>query len=637
MSYDATVNQINSIQSTARATASSAMAAATAMVNQALGTLTGYTPDFPQDPLTPVEVGIRVGGTDFEPTQKPPSFPTIRTAQDVTMGELGHIDTLDDAFAETAPTLNIPSFSYASVTPLAPFSGVAPTIDTTFTVPDAPELDEPTRPELLALRTDISVPTIDLPAMDITLPARPQYSLSPSFVAQFAAGQAAVPNPDVYGTNLVSRFFPDWLATIQQFEQRVNGVLAGTQTALTDAFDGRLYNQLRARISAETDKALAALDQQTTSTGWNLPGPARSAIHLRIRSELQAALNAAALEVYTKRTEREVQHLQYVLGQALPLHQAAVSLFSTAFDMSVKAFDGAMQYADLALKFAIQVYQTLQRDFEIDQMFVDKQIAILKEAREGEFIKLRVTEAELKVESLKSDHNKDRLTQFSQEIEAGNQRIARYDKQILALEKTLEGRELPLKAFESNVRGYLASWQSKEGEYKDIEMRIRGDEAKTKGELAKEGVYKTKADVFSTVVGAKAKKIDGQIQRNAQILKEFEVKQDAELKLTQIDATVAENALDAYKAMAEVYIAESKRRLEAARLDFEETLANSKLKVQEREFEFQRQFKNIEIELTRVKAISELQLSAADVHGRNAAAAMSVMNTMAELSASASG
>lgn len=637
MSYDATVNQINSIQNTARATASASMAAATAMVNQALGTLTAYTPQYPQDALTAVERGVSVGGTEFVPTQKPPEFPTIRTAQDVTMGELGHIDTLDDTFDETAPTLNIPSFSYAGVTPMTPFSGVAPTIDPTFEVPAAPDLDEPTKPELLVLRTDISVPTINLPAIDIQLPQRPRYSLSPSFVEQFAAGQAAVPNPDEYGTNLVSRFFPGWLTTIQQFEQRIQGVLTGTQTALPDAFDGRLYDALRARISAETDKALAALDQQTTATGWNLPGPARAAGNARIRQELQVALNAAAMEVYTKRSEREVQHLQYVLGQALPLHQAAVALFSTAFGMSMKAFDGAVQYSDAAMRFAIQVYQTLQRDFEIDQMFVDKQIAILKEEREGEFIKLRVTEAELKVESLKSDQNKDRLAQFNQEIEAGNQRIARYDKQILALEKTLEGRELPLKAFEANVRGYLASWQAKEGEYKDIEMRIRGDEAKTKGELAKQDVYKTAAEVFLTKVGAKSKKIDGQIQRNAQILKEFEVKQNAEVQLTQIDAAVADHALNAYKAMAEVYIAESKQRIEAARLDFEETLENSKLEVREREFEFQRQFKNIEIEMTRIKAISELQLAAADVHGRNAASAMSVMNTMAELSASASG
>ena len=88
--------------------------------------------------------------------------------------------------------------------------------------------------------------------------------------------------------------------------------------------------------------------------------------------------------------------------------------------------------------------------------------------------------------------------------------------------------------------------------------------------------------------------------------------------------------------MAEVFIAESKQRLEAARLDFEETLANSNLELKEREFEFNRQFKNLEIEITRIKAIAEMQLSAAEVQGRVGGAALSIMNTMAELSAQAS-
>lgn len=636
MSYDATVNQINSIQSTARATASSAMAAATAMVNESIGSMIGYTPDFPQDPLKPVEVGIRVGGTDFVPTQKPPSFPTIRTAQDVTMGELGHIDTLDDAFAETAPTVTVPAFSFAEPSALAPFTETAPTVDGTVTVPDAPTIDYPDLPALLALNTDIELQDLVIPSLAITMPSYNNL-LSDTFVAQFAAGQAAVPNPDVYGTNLVSRLFPDWLATIQQFEQRVNGVLAGTQTALTDAFDGRLYNQLRARISAETDKALAALDQQTTSTGWNLPGPVRSAVHLRIRSELQSALNAAALEVYTKRTEREVQHLQYVLGQALPLHQAAVSLFSTAFDMSLKAFDGALQYADSALKFSLAVYGLKQRDYELAQALVDKQIAIFQALLDAELAKLKVAEARLTVERLKVEVNRESVQLYSVQLEAQKTKVGIFQAQIDALRATIEARKLPLDVFESKVRAFAALAAAKRDEYALVDAKVRADEGKLKGELAKLDVYKTKADVFSTVVGAKAKKIDGQIQRNSQILKEFEIKQDAELKLTQIDAAVAEHALNAYKAMAEVYIAESKQRLEAARLDFEETMANSKLEVQERQFEFDRQFKNIEIEMTRIKAISELQLAAADVHGRNAAAAMSVMNTMAELSASASG
>lgn len=381
MSYDNVVNQVNTTQSMARSLAQSAVSATNSLVSQAVGTLTGYTPDFPRDPLTAVERGVSVGETDFVPTQKPPNFPTIRTAQEVAMGELGHIDTIDDTFDEEAPTLHIPSFSYAAVAPMAPFAGVAPTIDTNFSVPEAPVLSTPERPELLPLRTDIAVPAINLPGFDITMPPRPQYALANSFVAQFAAGKAEVPNPDDYGTNLMARFFPEWLTTVQQLEQRVNGVLAGSQTALTDTFDARLYEQMRARVREESDTALVALDQQTTATGWNLPGAARAAGARRIQQEASRALQAAALEVYTKRAEREVQHLQFVLGLAMPLHKDAVALFESAFGMSMKQFDGAMQYAETAMRFVIEVYKTLQRDLEIDQQFVDKQIAIIKEER----------------------------------------------------------------------------------------------------------------------------------------------------------------------------------------------------------------------------------------------------------------
>lgn len=636
MSYDNVVNQVNATQSMARSLAQSSISATNTLLNQAVGTLNQYVPEYPTEPITPVAVGISVGGTSFTPEEKPPNFPTIRTAQDVVMGELGHIDTLDDTFDGEKPILSIPAFSYASVSPLAPFTSTAPTIDTNFTIPDAPTITDPADPVMLALRTNIDVPDLNLPPINITLPARPQYSLSNSFVAQFAVGKTEAPNPDVYGTNLVSRFFPNWLTTIQQLEQRIDGVLAGSQTALTDAFENDLYQALRVRISTEFDKASADLNIGTRATGWELPGASRAAGLLRIRQDMQNALAAAALEVYTKRSEREVQHLQYVIGQAVPLHQAAIALFGAAFDMSMKQFDGAMQYADTAMKFVIEVYRTLQRDFEIDQMFVEKQIAIVHEEREGEFAKLRVTEAELKVEALKSDQNHNLLEQLRLEIEVGNQKINRYDKQLLALERTLEIRKLPLDAFKANVEGYLASWQSKKGEYDQLESLIRGDEAKTRGELAKLEVYKTDADVFGVLTSAKSKKIDGQIQRNQQILKEFEIKQDAELKLTQIDAATAEHALNAYRAMAEVFIAESKQRLEAARLDFEETLANSNLELKEREFEFNRQFKNLEIEITRIKAIAEMQLSAAEVQGRVGGAALSIMNTMAELSAQAS-
>ena len=120
------------------------------------------------------------------------------------------------------------------------------------------------------------------------------------------------------------------------------------------------------------------------------------------------------------------------------------------------------------------------------------------------------------------------------------------------------------------------------------------------------------------------------------MLDEFKVRQDAEVQLTQIDAAVAEHSLNAYVSMANIYIAESNQRIEAAKLDFQQHVEDARIDLENRKFEFERLIRNLEIEITRVRAIAEMQLSAAEVNGRTGAAAMSVINTMAGLSASVS-
>ena len=93
---------------------------------------------------------------------------------------------------------------------------------------------------------------------------------------------------------------------------------------------------------------------------------------------------------------------------------------------------------------------------------------------------------------------------------------------------------------------------------------LLGSEVGVDGELAKLQVYKTEADVFGTIVTAQAKRVDSQIQRNQQILEEFKAKMQQELQLTQIDESIAKYSLNAYEAMARVYIAETNQELEQA-------------------------------------------------------------------------
>ena len=175
---------------------------------------------------------------------------------------------------------------------------------------------------------------------------------------------------------------------------------------------------------------------------------------------------------------------------------------------------------------------------------------------------------------------------------------------------------------------------AKRAEYAMVEAQISGDKAKTEGELAKLRVYETKANVFGTVVGAKSKRIDGQIQRNQQILEEFRTRVQAEVQYSQIDGEIARNALDAYKAQAQVFLSETEANLSEAKFDFQKKVEDARLKMESTRLAFERQFKAIEIEMNRVQATAQITMAGADLHGRIGMSAISTMNTMANLSAS---
>ena len=631
---DQVADEIQNTMSFARSEANSMLGAATAMVNNAVSILYGYSPDYPSETITVSDSGYSFS-SGFNSEEKPPSFPTIRTPNAVTMGALGDIDTLDDTFSETEPTLNLPTFDYTVPTKLSSFTKTAPDIDESVDIPEAPTFSYPDLPTLLTLNTDIELSDLVIPGHNFT---NPSYNniLSDNFYTAFTAGQAKLPNYDDYGNQLVNRFYPNVQAAMQALISRASGILDGTQTALTDNHDQHYYELLRSRIATERDKAVQAVDDASVVAGWDLPGLVRAAGQKRIQQESTASLNNAALEVYVKRADRELQHLQFVMQVVPPLQASAIALFGQAWGMQMQAFDGALRFADTAIKFAHAVYALKQRDFEIEQGLLESQIRIFEALLKAELAKADITQKKLEIERLKESINKDQIELYTAQLQGQETKARLYASQIDALRQTIAARKLPLEVFSAEVDAFGKLADAKRAEYAMVEAQISGDKAKTEGELAKLRVYETKANVFGAVVGAKSKRIDGQIQRNQQILEEFKTRMRAEVDLTQIDATIAAHSLDAYKAMSAVYIAETQAELEQAMFDFTKKLEDAKLKLEQTSMAFDRQFKALEIEMTRVKATADISLAGAEVLARTGQAAISVMNTMTQLSASAS-
>lgn len=628
---DQVANEVSNTMSTARAQAQIAIGAALNMTADAVAVLNQYSPSYPTETITVQSTGYSIG-SGFDATEKPPSFPTIRTAQDVQMGALGDIDTISATFTAEEPSLNLPSFSYSNPSELAGFSDTAPEIDDSVDMPEAPTFSYPDLPSLLAIGTDVDIADLTIPSTNITMPSYNNV-LGDDFYASLTKAQAELPNYDDYGMQLVNRFYPGTVDRLSSLQTRIAQILEGTGTALTDTHDQRYYDALLARIEEEADKAIDALDEATVSTGWDLPGATRAAGRKRIQQEVMAKTAAAAMEVYTKRTDRELQHLQFVMGLVPPLQQAAVSLFGQAWGMQMDAYKSALQFADTASKFSTLVYQLRQRDYELAQSLTDKQIAIFEALLKAELAKADISKLKIEQERLKAEVNQQQVSLYTAQLQGEETKARVYASQIDALRQTIEARKLPLEVFLAKVQGFSAQVQAKKNEYDLLTARITGDRARVDGELAKLQVYKTEADVFGTIVTAQAKRVDGQIQRNQQILEEFKTKMQQELQLTQIDESVAKYSLNAYEAMARVYIAETNQELEQARFDFNKALEDAKLKLEQTRFSYERQFKALEMEMIRNKATADINMAGAQVQASIGSAAMSVMNTMAQLSA----
>jgi hypothetical protein len=634
ISADQVSSEIQSTMALARSEAITAVNAAMTLVSSAVGVLNQYTPEYPEETITISDSGYSAG-SGFNAEDKPPTFPSIRTPQQIIMGELGDLDTIDETFNEEAPTLDIPAFEYETPESISPFTKDAPEIDSNVTIPTAPTFDYPDLPTLLTLNTDISLDQLTIPEHNFT---EPSYSnlLSDDFISALARGNSALPNYDNYGMQLVDRFFPGYSTSIQGLYNRISGILDGSQTALTEAHDSSYYDTMRNRISLEYDKAEQALDEATLSTGFALPGLARAAGIKRIQQENLQALNQAALEVYVKRSDREVQHLQFVMNIIPPLQQSVIALFGQAWSMQMDGFRGALEFADVSTKFALAVYGLKQRDFELMQGLVERQIAIFEALLKAELAKADITRVQLEVEKLKSEINHDLISQYTAQLGGQETKARVYASEISALQQTIAARKIPLEVFLAEIQSFSALSDAKKSEYALIEAKISGDRAKTEGQLGKLQVYKTKADVFGTKVSAKGNKIEAQAKRNQQILEEFKARVQAEVQYSQIDGEISKNALDAYKAQSSIFLAETEANLNEAKFAFQKALEDAKLKLEQTRFSFERQFKALEIEMTRVKATSDINLAGAEVQGRIGAASMSVLNSMVSLDASVS-
>lgn len=619
---------IYSVIATAKSLASQTVSDANSLIAAAAGVLNGFQPDYPDTfPHIPQEVGVSApqGGGDVEKTV--PTFPTIRQPKTLTAPHLGEIDDIEGDFTVTPPALTLPSFRYAKPSGLAAFAETMPALDLDVVIPLPPSYTWPDRPALGAINTDVAIETITLPPLDIEMPVYQRATLDP-WRAGFKDGQALLPGLDQYAIGLLDTLCPGYQHTYGLLRNRIDGALSRTESALGPHFEDAIFQQARRKAEQARAIAVRQLDAATNASGWELPGTTRMAGLTQLETEFANALSAAALDAYTKRSERELQHLQFSMDTAAKLYGLALELFRFSVGQQLDAFKATIAFADSASSYAIKAYELAQQDFAIQAQVVELQIRLFESLLKRELAKLEITSNRLAIEKLKSDINQQLIQQYTAEISANETRARTYAAQITALKEEIGLRKVPLEIFGEKVKLHTVLADAKKAEYAVLEAEIAGDKAAMEGELAKVKLYETQANVFRTVIDAKSTKTNAQIKRNELLLDEYKSQVQNELALVQIDEAIAKHALNAYEAMAKIYLADRQADLENARFRFDKILESAKLALEKVRFEFEGNFKNIELELGRVKALADVQMSGAQVSGHLAGSALSALNSV---------
>lgn len=621
---------IEAIITDARILAANTTATANNLISAAAAQL-NYSPLYPSEGPATFEAGVSDGSAGApEVTEKVPSFPGIRAANLPAAPVLIDLDEIRREFTEKAPDVELPLMQYTLPAALPDFRERAPEIDTAIDLPERPALVSPEKPTFGKLDTDIQLEPLALPSANISKPIYIPGDLG-DWTAEFATGLSKVPDLESCAFRLLDKLFPGLRANMAALAERINGILEGRATALTDRVDQALYDSLKARLALEREKNLQAVDEVSSSSGWELPGAARMAAVMRVEAEHGRSSNQAALDVYVKRAERELQHLQFVMELAARLQADGVTLFGQAIGYGLEAFKAALSYADAATRYALAIYELKQKDFQLRVQVMESEIRVFEALLRAELGKAELAKARIEVEKLKGDINQQLLQQYLAELKANETQASLYATQIAAIRAELEARRFPLDLFEAKIRAHVAATEAKKGEYAALQAEIEGDKAKIDGATAKVRLYSGKVEAFKALVDADSTKIAAQAKRNDSVLEEFKTRVQAEVALTQIDESVAKHALSAYEAMSKIYIAQVEQDLERAKFNFTARLENAKFDAAEVQRAFEQTIKEIEVELSRRDSLARLHLSGANVSGQMAGSALSALNGVVSL------
>ena len=516
-----------------------------------------------------------------------------------------------------------------------------PNIDDMPTVPPAPDLLGEIRGIPVPALVDVVIPPIPAyrapeftgshPVFDAEMPTdldatmRAQYeTISP------VMRDAVTSQIDVF----IDRQFPNYRAGLAKIEDRLNTYLAGG-SALSSEIENAIYARTLDKTNAEARRGSDKAWTEAAKAGYTMPTAYLLAKKQDI-DQMRRDNNArAAIDIAVKQAELEQHNLQFAVTQSTALRQVAIS-------SALSYYSGLVQINGQALEYSRSIVDAIVKSFDIAARYAEVQTRIYEaEARifetklRGAMAVFEAYTAKIRGLEAQSNVNMAQVQVFKARLEAVMAEANVYKAEVDgALAKaTIERAKVDI--YQARVQAYGAQVNAATAAWQGYVAACQGESAKVSASAEAVRAWSAKVNAYSAEVSAKGTEIQAIAGVNDARARAFMAEASAYSAQVQAESAAVRAEIESYDETLKAYQAKANviaRRSESQIRAYE--VALRQLEVQS-QLQFQYLKEANDMRISKATGMARISESLANVHGQSAQAALSGMNSLASVAATA--
>ena len=533
-----------------------------------------------------------------------------------------------------APTLSASYLGYSAPTPvgaLAPFTGVVPTINTSFTFPTAPSLILPTAPTPSTIVIPSS-PTVAVPVLSAVLPS--DNLVAPANLDLQMANQTSGASTSFisaitgYVSSMIADKFPNYYTQMGQIQTTLSAYFAGG-TGLNPAVENAIYERSKAKNSAEALRVRDGMLADAATRGFTMPGGALlSGLQKARQSGADNNADASAAIVQLQ-AEMEQKNLQFAVTTAANLQQTAINAMIAYMQNLATINEQAVEYAQKVVSALIEVYNAQVRMFEMRVQAYQAQVGYYEAQLHGAMMGVEVYKAQIEAARALVEVDHVAVEVFTARVQALSAQEALYRDQVMAVQAQAELEKLKLELFQSQVQTFQSQVQAQVAQYQGYSAQLEGENTKARVYQTQVTAYGEQVQAFKALAETQMIAVNAAAEQNKAVTMLNEtnlglyrafVEEQAQLLHAQV--AVGETQVQAYEAQVKGTVAaagvatEYYKALAATQLSAGQLTVNTSIE-------------QAKVNIAQGEAIARVATANATIYGNLAGAAMAGMNTLA--------